>query len=101
MHSASSIERWYWSIPFSAKRSERHPQFLSENLRLLPRGETPALFSSAVINEVGVGLLRPAPRGLILLSRKDGHGHRDLDAFDVEEATLVFPIETRRRHPPC
>src|SRR5215471_14129743 len=58
-----------------------------------------ALISSPVMNEVGVGPLRPAPWGLILLSRKDGHCHRDLDAFDIEEAALVFPIETRGGDP--
>jgi hypothetical protein len=36
---------------------------------------------------------------LILLAGKDGHGHRNRDALGVEEATLVFPIEARRRDP--
>src|SRR5262245_6980823 len=55
-----------------------------------------ALLGAAVMNELGVGPLRPAPRRLILLPRKDGHRHRDLDALDVEEAALVLPIKTGR-----
>src|SRR5215510_3875239 len=83
----------------SAQRLERRPEFLSENLRLLPRGEVAPFVDLVVVVEVGIGLLRPAPRGLILLSRKDGYGHRNLDASGVEEAALVFPIETGRRDP--
>ena len=81
----------------SAQRSECSPDFLSENLRLFPRGEVAAFVDLVVEDEVGIGLLRPTPRGLILLSRKDGYSHRNLDAFGVEKAALVFPIETRRR----
>jgi len=29
---------------------------------------------------------------------EDAHGNRDGDAFDLEIAELVFPIETDRRH---
>src|SRR5215469_7759135 len=79
----------------STQRLERRSELLRENLRLLPGGEVPTLFSPAVVNEFGVGPLRPAPRSLILLSRKHGHCHRDRDTFDVEKAALVLPIETR------
>ena len=48
------------------------------------------------VDQVGVGLLGPAPRGLVLLARKDGYGNWDGDALGVEEAALVFPVETRR-----
>ena len=34
-----------------------------------------------------------------MLARKDAHSDRDGDTLGVEEATLVFPIETRRRDP--
>ena len=34
-----------------------------------------------------------------MLAGEDGHGHRDLDAFGVEKAALILPIETRRRDP--
>ena len=33
------------------------------------------------VGQVGVGLLDPAARGLILLARKDAHGHRNRDAL--------------------
>src|SRR5215218_3600596 len=51
------------------------------------------------VDQVGVGLLGPAPRGLVLLAGKDGHGNRDGDALGVEKATPIFPIEPRRRDP--
>jgi hypothetical protein len=51
------------------------------------------------MDEVGIGLLCPTPRHLIELVRKDAHGYRDGDALRVEEAELVFPIETSRRNP--
>ena len=51
------------------------------------------------VDEVGVRLLGPAARRLILLAGKDAHGHGDGDALGVEEATLVLPVETRRRDP--
>src|SRR5215469_10247105 len=81
--------------PRLAERSKGGTQLSCENLWLLPRCEVAALFGSAVINEFGVSPFRPAPRSLILLSWKDGYGHRDRDAFGVEEAAFVFPIETR------
>ena len=47
------------------------------------------------MDEFGIRPLRPAPRGWIELVRKDAHGDRDGDAFDVEERiALVLPIET-------
>src|ERR671910_43497 len=51
------------------------------------------------MDEVGIGLLCPTPRHLIELVRKDAHRYRDGDALRVEEAELVFPIETSRRDP--
>src|SRR5262245_37856754 len=83
----------------SAQRLERRSEFLGENRRLFPRREVTALFRLVVINEVGVGSLGPAPRSLVLLAWKNAHGCGDLHAFHVEEPALVFPIETRRRHP--
>src|SRR5215213_8089577 len=51
------------------------------------------------MNEVGIRLLRPTPRHLIELIRKDADGYRDGYSLRVEEAELVFPIETSRRDP--
>src|SRR5262245_62256335 len=66
-------------VPGSMQRRECSPELLREYLRLLPGGEVATFFRHAVVNEFGVSPLRPAPRSLILLSRKHGHGHRDLD----------------------
>src|ERR687894_1929987 len=79
------------------KRPERRAKLLCKELRLLPSGEVAASINFVEVNEVGVGLLRPAARRLILLAGKDGRGNGDVDALRVEEATLVFPIEARRR----
>src|SRR5262249_4703159 len=58
-----------------------------------------AFVDLVVVNELGIGPLSPAPRGLILLAGKDAHGHRNGDALGVEEATLIFPVEAGRREP--
>src|SRR5215475_7756881 len=58
-----------------------------------------AFVDSVVVDQFRVRSLRPTPRRLILLARKDRDRHGYLDAFDVEEAALVFPVETRRGHP--
>src|SRR3712207_870079 len=82
-----------------AKRPERGSDFLREQPRLLPGGEVAALVDLVEVDQAGVGLLGPAARGLVLLAGKDTHGDRNGDALGVEEAALVFPIETRRRDP--
>ena len=51
------------------------------------------------MDELGIRSLGPAPRSLILLAGEDGHRYRNGHALGVEKATLVFPIETRRRNP--
>src|SRR5689334_8212910 len=50
------------------------------------------------MNELGIRLFRPTPRGGIDLIRKDAHSNRNGDMFGVEEHQLVFPIETSRRN---
>src|SRR5215217_3221127 len=80
-----------------AKRPERGANLRREQLRLLPRREVAALVDLDEVDEVGVGLLDPAPRRLILLAGKDAHGYRTRDALGVEKAALVFPVETRGR----
>jgi hypothetical protein len=54
-----------------------------------------AFVDLVVMDELGIGTLGPAARGLVLLAGKDAHGHRNGDALGVEKATLIFPIETR------
>src|SRR5687767_13408555 len=70
-----------------------------EEVRLLPGREVVALVDFVEVDEVGVGLLGPAPRRLIELSRKDADGSRNCDALDVEEAKVVLPVETTRGNP--
>src|SRR5215213_6475012 len=82
-----------------AKQPECGSDLLGEQLRLLPRREVTALVDLVEVDQVGVGLLGPAPRGLVLLAGKDAHGNRDGDTLCVEKATPIFPIEPRRRDP--
>src|SRR5918998_6016980 len=82
-----------------AQRSEPRSELLGEQLWLLPRREVTTPVDLVEVDEVGVGLLCPTPRGLICLAGKDARGHRNGDALGVPKATLVFPIETRRRDP--
>src|ERR671918_1650778 len=82
-----------------AQRAQARADLVAEELRLLPGRKVPALVELVVVDEIGIGLLRPTPRHLIELVRKDAHGYGDGDALRVEEAELVFPIETSRRDP--
>src|ERR671917_2274946 len=82
-----------------AECSKRRSNLLREDLGLFPRREVAALVDRVEVDEVRIRLLRPASRRLVLLAGKDGYGDRHGDALDVEEAALVFPVETRRRDP--
>src|SRR5215211_164221 len=79
-----------------AKRSEAGAELRGEQVRLLPGGEVAALVDFVEMDELGVRLLGPAPRRLVLLAGEDGHGHRDLHALGVEEAALVLPVQAAR-----
>src|SRR6266481_8692807 len=57
----------------SAQRFEPRAKFGHEDLRLFPRREVSAFVDLVVVDELGIRLLRPAPRGLIELVRKPGH----------------------------
>ncbi len=48
---------------------------------------------------VGVGTLSPTPGGFVELIGKDADGEWDRYRFGLEEACLVLPIQTSRRHP--
>src|SRR3712207_4515997 len=82
-----------------AQRSEPRAELLGEQLGLFPGRKVTTFFDLVEVDEVRVGPLGPTPRGLICLAGKDARGHRNGDALGVPEATLVFPIETRRRDP--
>src|SRR5204863_2982811 len=86
-------------VPKSTQRSEPLADLVDEQLGLLPGSKMPALVELVVVDEIGIGLLRPTPRHLIELVRKDAHGYGDGDALWVAEAELVFPIEASRRDP--
>src|SRR5215471_5044122 len=74
-------------------------ELFAEELRLLPRGEVAALVDFVEVDEVGVGALGPASRSWVLLAREDADGDWNGDALHVEEAALVFPVQTRGRNP--
>src|SRR5215207_3968427 len=83
----------------SAQGPEGGAELLGEELRLLPGREVVALVDLVEVDEVGIGLLGPGPRGLVELVGEDAHRRRDGDPLDVEEAEGVLPVETTRGHP--
>ena len=57
-----------------------------------------ALGEFVEVNELGVRLLRPAPRSRIEFVREDAHGNRDGDAFRIEVPLApILPVETSAR----
>ena len=52
-------------------------------MRLFPCRKVPAFVDFVVVDELVIRLLRPTPRGLIVLARKDGHGSWDGDVGGV------------------
>src|ERR1700693_5900315 len=70
-----------------AKCSEAGANLFGKELRLLPRREVAAFVELVVVDEFGIGPLRPASRGRIDFVREGAHGDRDLDAPDVKEAS--------------
>src|SRR5262249_62190053 len=81
----------------SSQRPERAAYLGREEVGLLPGREVVASVDFVVVDEIRVGLLGPAPRRLIELSREDADRSRHGCALDVEEAELVLPVETSRR----
>jgi hypothetical protein len=49
------------------------------------------------MNEFGVRLFCPTPRGWIELVGKDAHGNGNADVLRGEKGKLVFPIQPSRR----
>ena len=82
-----------------AQRLEAGAHFLGEHFRLLPGCEVTTLGKPVVVDELGIGLLRPALRCLVELIREGARSHRDLHALRREEAELVLPVESRRGNP--
>src|SRR5688500_6247756 len=58
-----------------------------------------ALCDFVEVNEIGIRLLRPAPRCWIKFVREDAYGNRHGDAFDVEiSVAKILPVETGARN---
>src|SRR5215467_11500483 len=79
-----------------AQRAEAGAQFVGEGLWLFPRREMPAFGQPVVMDEVGVGFLRPALGGGVDLVGKDTHRRRNRDAFGREKGEVALPIQPRR-----
>jgi hypothetical protein len=52
-----------------------------------------ALFHLVVVDEIGIGPLRPVPGRLVEFVREDAHGGWDFDALGTEKGELILPIE--------
>src|SRR5262249_16838575 len=82
-----------------AQGSEACANLFAQELRLLPRAQVPALGKPVVVHQLWIGLFGPTPRSRIEFVRKDTHGSRDGDAFDVEvPLPPIFPVEPRARN---
>src|SRR4051812_44982084 len=82
-----------------SQRPERGAELGGEELGLLPGCEVTTLGNLVVVDELWICPLGPAPRGLVLFAREYADGNWNGHALGVEKAALVFPIESRRRHP--
>src|SRR5260221_14788452 len=85
--------RRYLSDRLFPKRTEARAQLLGKKLRLFPGSEMTALLHLVVVDEIGIGPLRPVPRRLVKFVREDAHGSWDLDALGIEKGELVLPIK--------
>src|SRR6266567_1762839 len=75
------------------KRPEACAKLFGKELRLFPSGEMAALFHLVVVDEIGIGPLRPVPGRLVEFIGEDAHGSRDFDALGTEKGELILPIE--------
>src|SRR5215471_8543030 len=83
-----------------AQRFEACANLFTEELRLLKRGEVPALREPVVVDQLRIRTFGPAPRSRIEFIRKNAHRNRDGDALGAEIAALApeFPVETGARN---
>src|SRR5689334_13131889 len=66
--------------------SASSPDLLTEQLRLLPCREVPAIIGFVEVDEIAIATLRPATRRLINLSREDRYCDRyvgDIDGVEI------------------
>ena len=65
---------------------------------MFPGRKVAAFLHLVVMDQFGIRLLCPAPRGWIEFVREDAHRNRDGDAFGVEiPFAPIFPVETGAR----
>src|SRR6185295_11826439 len=81
-----------------AEWPEARAKIVHDRLRLLPRGKVTALRVPLVVDQLGVGLFGPTPRGRAYFIWEHTHDRGDGDPFRCKEGELVLPIETRRRN---
>src|SRR5262245_48747497 len=72
-----------------AQRLETNSQLFGQGLGLLPGREVSALGEPVEVDEIGIRLLRPAPRRLEQVIREGARRHGDLHALRPKEAELV------------
>src|SRR5262249_58942170 len=82
----------------STPRTETCTKVVHNRPRLLPRGEVSPFRVPLIVDQLGVGLFDPTPRGRTYFIREHTHDRGDGDAFRFKEGELVLPIETRRRN---
>jgi hypothetical protein len=90
--------RRHFSSRLLAEGPEAGAKLFGKELRLFPRGEVAALLNLVVVDEVGIGTLRPTSGGLVEFVGEHAHGNWNGDALRTEKGELVFPIEACRRN---
>ena len=70
------------------QRAKRGSDLGAKNSRLFPGREVAAFVDLVEIDELVIGLLRPAARRLIAFARKDGHGSRDGNVSGIVRLSL-------------
>src|SRR3954468_13666342 len=81
----------------SAQRLEPYAHLIHQELRLFPGRKVPAPVELVVMDEVGIGPLRPAPRRMDDLVRKNAYRNRVGDVLGAKVGLREpLPIKTRR-----
>ena len=87
-------------VPRSTQRPERRPHLLGEHLRLFPGREVAALRQPVVVDQLGIGALRPAARSGVDLVREDADPDRQVDTLRREERRACSPSRGEPRRSP-
>src|SRR5688572_8298650 len=81
------------ALPLAAQGSETRAHFFREDLRLFPGGKMTAFGNFVEVDELGIRLLRPAPRRLVELVGEHAYRRRDVDAFGSYVIERVLPVD--------